>query len=49
MMLYSREISVTVGEKLTEYLLVSKEEDEEGLLVRIMAGIPVSPMSITIL
>jgi hypothetical protein len=49
MMLYSREICAKAGEKLTEYMLVSKEEDEEGLLVRIMAGVPVSPMSITIL
>jgi len=49
MMLYSREIPATGDEKLTEYVLVSKEEDEEGLLVRIMAGVPVNPMSITIL
>ncbi len=49
MMLYSREISATAGEQLTEFLLVSKEQDEEGLLVRIMAGVPVNPMSITIL
>lgn len=48
MMLYSREVSAAVG-NLTEYLLVSKEEDEEGVLVRIMAGVPVSPASLTIL
>jgi hypothetical protein len=49
MMLYNREIPVTVGENLTEYLLVSKEEDEEGVLVQIMAGVPVNPASITVL
>lgn len=49
MMLYSREIPLPVGEPLKEYLLVSKEEDDEGLLVQIMAGVPVNPMSITIL
>ena len=37
------------GENLVEYLLVSREEDEEGVLVRIMAGLPVAPMSLTIL
>jgi hypothetical protein len=49
MMLYSRKVPGAVGENLTEYLLVSKEEDEEGLLVQIMAGVPVNPVSITIL
>jgi hypothetical protein len=49
MMLYSREICAAAGEKLTEYLLVSREEDEEGLMVHIMAGVPVDPMSLTVL
>ncbi len=49
MMLYSREVSAAVGEKMMEYLLVSKEEDEEGVLVDIMAGVPVNPMSLTVL
>ncbi|MCE5333597.1 MAG: YjfK family protein [Desulfobacteraceae bacterium] len=49
MMLYSRDIPNAAGDHLTEYLLVSKEEDEEGVLVRIMAGVPVDPMSLTIL
>jgi hypothetical protein len=49
MMLYSRGVDAKAGEELTEYLLVSREEDEEGVLVRIMAGVPVSPMSLAIL
>ena len=49
MMLYSRDVQTKAGENLTEYLLVSREEDEEGVLVRIMAGVPVGPMSLTIL
>ncbi|MGA2402264.1 MAG: DUF2491 family protein [Syntrophobacteraceae bacterium] len=49
MMIYSRDIQTLAGENMTEYLLVSKEEDEEGVLVRIMAGVPVGPMSLTIL
>jgi hypothetical protein len=49
MMLYSREITVPGGDPLTEYLMVSKEEDEEGVLVQIMAGVPVNPMSIEVL
>jgi hypothetical protein len=49
MMLYSRDVPAAAGEGMTEYLLVSKEEDEEGVLVRIMAGVPVGPMSLTIL
>jgi hypothetical protein len=49
MMLYNRGIETAAGEELVEYLLVSREEDEDGVLVRIMAGVPVSPMSLTIL
>jgi Protein of unknown function (DUF2491) len=49
MMLYGREISITGDQVLNEFLLVSKEEDEEGAMVRIMAGVPVGPMSLTIL
>jgi len=49
MMLYRRDIQTKAAEKLTEYLLVCKEEDEEGILVRIMAGVPVGPMSLTVL
>ncbi len=49
MMLYSREISTAGEGKMVEYLMVSKEEDEEGLLVHIMAGVPVDPMSLTVL
>jgi hypothetical protein len=49
MMLYSRDVESLAGENMTEYLLVSREEDEEGVLVRIMAGVPVGPMSLTIL
>jgi hypothetical protein len=49
MMLYIREITLTGDEVLNEYLLVSREEDEEGAMVRIMAGVPVGPMSLTIL
>lgn len=49
MMLYSREIPTKAGGELAEYLLVSREEDEDGVLVRIMAGVPVNPMSLTIL
>ena len=49
MMLYGRDVQMKTAEKLTEYLLVSKEEDDEGVLVRIMAGVPVNPMSLTIL
>ncbi len=49
MMLYSREIAIPGDEKLREYLLVSKEEDQEGALVRIMAGVPITPMSLTVL
>ncbi len=49
MMLYSRGVQAAAGEELTEYLLVSREEDDEGVLVRIMAGMQVSPMSLTIL
>jgi hypothetical protein len=49
MMLYSRNVPVGGGSDLTEYLLVSKEVDEEGALVRIMAGVPVGSMSLTIL
>jgi hypothetical protein len=49
MMLYSREIQTLAGENMTEYLVVCKEEDDEGVLVRIMAGVPVAPMSLTIL
>jgi hypothetical protein len=49
MMLYSRRIASAGNDELTEYLLVSREEDEEGVLVRIMAGVPVSPMSLTVL
>jgi len=49
MMLYSRAIHAAADEELTEYLLVSREEDEDGVLVRIMAGVPVSPISLTVL
>ncbi len=49
MMLYSREVVTSGDEKLTEYLLVSREEDQEGALVRIMAGVPITPMSLTVL
>ncbi|HYA42133.1 MAG TPA: DUF2491 family protein, partial [Syntrophobacteraceae bacterium] len=49
MMLYSRAIDTAAGGELTEYLMVSREEDEEGVLVRIMAGVPLSPMSLTVL
>ena len=49
MMLYSREIRTVADEAFTENLLVSREEDDDGVLVRIMAGVPVSPMSLTIL
>ena len=48
MMLYSRGVE-TPGSEMTEYLLVSKEIDEEGALVRVMAGVPVEPASLTIL
>ena len=49
MMLYSRGINAAAGEDLTEYLLVSREEDDEGVLVRIMAGVPLNPASLTVL
>jgi hypothetical protein len=49
MMLYGRDVQVNGGLNLTEYLLVSREVDEEGALVRIMAGVPVDPMSMTVL
>jgi len=49
MMLYSRDIQAAGDHALNEYLLVSREEDEEGAMVRIMAGVPVGPMSLTIL
>lgn len=49
MMLYRRDVSAVTGSDLTEYLLVSKEVDEEGALVRIMVGVPVDSMSLTIL
>jgi hypothetical protein len=49
MMLYSREVTMTGDQMLNEYLLVSREEDEEGAMVRIMAGVPVTPMSLTVL
>ena len=49
MMLYSRGISTAAAGEMTEYLLVSKEEDEEGVMVHIMAGIPVGPASLTVL
>jgi hypothetical protein len=49
MMLYSREVPIAGDQLLNEYLLVSREEDEEGVMVRIMAGVPISPVSLTIL
>lgn len=49
MMLYGRDISIPGGREIPEYLLVSREADEEGALVRIMAGVPLNAMSFTVL
>ncbi len=49
MMLYARGVDAPGCSDLVEYLLVSREVDEEGALVRIMAGVPVNPMSLSIL
>jgi hypothetical protein len=49
MMLYQRDFQVAGTMDLTEYLLVSRELDEEGTLVHIMSGVPVNPMSLTVL
>lgn len=48
MMLYNRSIEVAGSPEFTEFLLVSREIDEDGALVRIMAGVPVNPMSLSI-
>ena len=47
-MLYGRFVE-TGGDPLAEYLAVSKEEDDEGALIRIAAGVEVNPVSLTIL
>ena len=47
-MLYGRFVE-TGGDPVAEYLTVSKEEDDEGALVRISAGVEVNPVSLTIL
>ncbi|MEN6440716.1 MAG: DUF2491 family protein [Syntrophobacter sp.] len=49
MMLYGRNISIPGGREMPEYLLVTREEDEEGALVRIMTGVPLNAMSFTVL
>ncbi len=49
MMLYGRDISIPGGREMPEYLLVTREEDEEGAMVRIMAGVPLNAMSFTVL
>lgn len=47
-MLYGRYVE-TGGDPVAEYLSVSREEDDEGALVRIAAGVEVNPVSLTIL